>query len=135
MDFTPIEQTQLRELAKRCTRWKFSSGLSYGPVRRGVVAVTRFARFLISVAVDDLTGVDRPVLERYLADLHAEYGGNNPHWQGSHIGLVNQFFHAIRQHRWELALPGAAMFFTEDVPKRTERLARGRLQTASYCVG
>ncbi|MFJ8390891.1 tyrosine-type recombinase/integrase [Streptomyces sp. NPDC094438] len=125
MDFTPIEQPQLRELAKRWARWRFSSGLSYEPVRRGVVAVTRFARFLASehVGADDLTGVDRPVLERYLADLHAEYSGN-PQRQGSHIGLLNQFFHAIRQHRWEPALPAAAMFFTEDVPKRTERLPR-----------
>jgi integrase len=123
MDFTPIEQPQLRELAKRWARWRFSSGLSYEPVRRGVVAATRFARFLVSIGVEDLTGVDRPVLERYLADLHAEYGGN-PQRQGSHIGLLNQFFHAIRQHRWEPALPAAAMFFTEDVPKRTERLPR-----------
>lgn len=125
MDFTPIEQPQLHELAKRWDRWRFSSGLSFEPVRRGVVAVTRFARFLASdrVGVDDLTGIDRPVLERYLADLHAEYGGN-PQRQGSHIGLLNQFFHAIRQHRWEPALPAGAMFFTEDFPKRTERLPR-----------
>ncbi|MEU5431354.1 site-specific integrase [Streptomyces olivoreticuli] len=125
MDFTLIEQPRLRELAKRWARWRFACGLSYEPVRRGVVAVTRFSRFLASspVSVDDPTGIDRAVLERYLADLHAEYVGN-PQRQGSHIGLLNQFFHAIRQHRWEPALPAAAMFFTEDVPKRTQRLPR-----------
>jgi integrase len=125
MDFSLIEQPQLRELAKRWARWRFSCGLSYEPIRRGVLAVTRLARFLTSdpVGVDDLTGIDRAVLERYLADLHAEYN-DNPQRQGSHVGLLNQFFRAIRQHRWEPALPASAMFFAEDIPKRTERLPR-----------
>jgi integrase len=64
----------------------------------------------------------RPVLERYLADLHGEMHGSQR--QGAHIGMLNNFFQAIRQHHWDNRLPATAMFFSEDQPKRTERLPR-----------
>lgn len=125
--FEQIPQPRLRELAKRWARWRISCGLSYEAVRRGVAAVTRLACFLHGQQpgrrAESLDQLDRPVLERYLADLHAAYP-DNPQRQGSHIGLLNQFFGAIRQHHWDHTLPAAAMFFTEDYPKRTERLPR-----------
>lgn len=124
--FDQVPQPVLRELAKRWARWRLSCGLSYEAVRRGVAAVTRFACFAESEpdgGVESLTRIDRPLLERYLADLHADFPGN-PQRQGSHIGLLNQFFGAIRQHRWDQELPATAVFFTEDCPKRTERLPR-----------
>ena len=62
------------------------------------------------------------MLERYLADLHAEMHGSQR--QGAHIGLLNSFFTAIRQHRWDATLPATAMFFPEDQPKRAERPPR-----------
>jgi integrase len=93
-------------------------------VRRAVTAVTRFARFLEkNTGVAVLAQLDRGVLERYLADLHAEYGGN-PQRQGMHIGLLNRFFQAVRQHQWDTSLPSGVVFFSEDYPKRTERLPR-----------
>jgi len=124
--FDQIPQPQLRELAKRWARWRLSCGLSYEAVRRGVVAVTRFADFMYSEPghrVESLAQLDRAFLERYLADLHRAFAGN-PQRQGSHIGLLNQFFGAVRQHHWDHTLPAAAMFFAEDYPKRTERLPR-----------
>jgi integrase len=45
-----------------------------------------------------------------------------PH--GAHIGLLNRFFAAIRQHRWDTGLPAGATFFAEDYPKRDDRLPR-----------
>lgn len=124
--FEAIPQPQLRELAKRWARWRLSCGLGYESVRRGVAAVTRFARFLDSDPgrqPKSLAELDREVLERYLADLHTAYAGN-PQRQGSHIGLLNQFFGAIRQHAWDPSLPATVTFFREDYPKRTERLPR-----------
>lgn len=123
--FDTIEQPRLRDLAKRWARWRLSCGLGYEAVRRGVAAVTRLAGFCEAehLQMSCLSWLDRPVLERYLADLHAAYP-RNPQRQGSHIGLLNQFFGAIRQHRWDDTLPATATFFKEDHPKRTERLPR-----------
>jgi hypothetical protein len=120
--FDGIPQPWLRELAKRWTRWRISSGLGLEAAIRPVRAITRFARFLSVVGVGQAIGIDRAVLERYLADLHAEMAGTQRH--GDHIGQLNAFFAGIRQHRWDTALPAAATFFAEDYPKRNERLPR-----------
>ncbi|GAA3616147.1 tyrosine-type recombinase/integrase [Nonomuraea rosea] len=122
--FDGIPQPWLRDLAKRWARWRLSTGLNRESAARPTRAIARFATFLASdkVGVTRLADVDRAVLERYLADLHAEMGGSQH--QGNHIGLLNAFFTAIRQHRWDDDLPTTAVFFTEDYPKRAERLPR-----------
>jgi integrase len=122
--FDRIPQPWLQELAKRWARWRISTGLCLEASRRAVRAVERFAVFLASPAVniEQLSEVDRPVLERYLADLHAEMAGSQR--QGGHIGLLNSFFTAIRQHHWDEALPATAMFYSQDLPKRAERPPR-----------
>ena len=121
--FTGISQPWLRELAKRWVRWRLSTGMGLeAGGGRPVVVLTRFAGFLADIGVERIDGIDRSVLERYLADLR----GDSLHAQrrGAHIGLLNRFFAAIRQHRWDTALPADTMFFTEDYPKREERLPR-----------
>jgi integrase len=120
--FDGIPHSWLRELTKRWIRWRISSGLGLEAATRPVRVILRFAQFLARTGVEQITEIDRPVLERYLADLHAEMAGNQR--LGSHIGLLNAFLAAIRQHRWDNSLPAGAMFFTEDYPKRTERLPR-----------
>ena len=122
--FDQIPQPWLQDLAKRWVRWRLSTGLCLEASRRAVRALTRFAQFLASPAVNasQLADIRRPVLEQYLADLHAEMAGSQR--QGSHIGLLNTFFQAIRQHGWDDTLPASATFFTTDYPKRTERLPR-----------
>lgn len=121
--FTGIPQPWLREPAKRWVRWRLSTGLGLeAGGGRPVVAITRFARFLAEIGIDQIDQVDRPVLERYLADLSNDSAGAQR--RGTHIGLLSHFFAAIRQHRWDTALPPDAMFFTEDYPKREERLPR-----------
>jgi hypothetical protein len=70
--FGGIPQPAIRELAKRWLRWRPASGLGLEATRRGLRALTKFARFCDSVGVTGLAGIDRPVMERYLADLHAE---------------------------------------------------------------
>jgi integrase len=114
----------LKELAKRWVRWRLSSGLGSTAAARCVTAITRFARFLAAheAGAGRLAGVDRPVLERYLADLHAEFAGRPVH--RTHVGLLNQFFAAIRQHGWDPTLPATATFYQEDYPKHGEQLPR-----------
>ncbi|PJE17466.1 MAG: transposase [Mycobacterium sp.] len=121
--FTEISQPWLRGLAKRWVRWRLSTGLGLeAGGGRPVVVVTRFAGFLADIGVERIEHVDRSVLERYLADLRG--GSLHAQRRGVHIGLLNRFFAAIRQHRWDTAFPADAAFFTDDYPKRDERLPR-----------
>ena len=122
--FNAITQPWLKELAKRWVRWRLSSGLGSTAAARCVTVITRFAQFLAAppVAIARLADVDRLVLERYLADLHAEFAGRPVH--RTHVGLLNQFFAAIRQHGWGPSLPATATFYPEDYPKDRELLPR-----------
>ena len=122
--FDPIPQPWLRELAKRWVRWRLTTGQTLGTARAGLRILTRFAVFLAthSPPAGGLADVDRPVLERYLADLHAEWGGRYSHH--AHIEQLNLFLRAIRQHRWDPSLPTTAVFYPEDGPQRGQMLPR-----------
>jgi integrase len=120
--FGAISQPWLKELAKRWTRWRLSTGLSATACYRGLQAVTRFSEFLEAAGVQALAQVDRDILERYLARLSRELGGSTLHRE--HISLLNTFLQAICRHRWDASLPPSAMFYPEDYPRRGERLPR-----------
>jgi len=120
--FTAIGQPWLRELIKRWLRWRLGTGVGLEAARRGLRALTRFAVFCDRVELSTLAGLDRAVLERYLADLHAELAGRQRH--GVHLGALNSFLAAVRQHRWDDTLPATALLFTDDYPTRPERLPR-----------
>jgi site-specific recombinase XerC len=74
------------------------------------------------VNVRDLAQVDRPLLERYLADLHTELAGRNVH--AERISQLHIFLQAIRRHGWDDSLPANAVFHSEDYPKRGQQLPR-----------
>jgi integrase len=120
--FTAIPQPWLRLLVKRWLRWRLSTGVGLEVARRGLRALTRLAAFLDRAGVDALADLDRPVLERFLADLHAELAGRQRH--GDQIGQINSFLTAVRTHHWDDTLPAAALVFSDDYPQRTERLPR-----------
>lgn len=123
MRFTGIAQPWLRELAKRWVRWRLATGLGLeAGARRPVLAITRFSRFLTTAGVQDFAGINRVLLERYMADLHTAFGTSNQ--QSLHIGQLSLFLAAIRQHRWEPELPAEAMFYPADIPKKPDRLPR-----------
>ena len=107
---------------KRWTRWRLSCGLGLEAATRPVRVLTRFSQFLAAIRVEHISGINRVVLERYLADLHAELAGTQRH--SDHVGLLGAFLAAIRQHRWNDDLPAEAMLFSEDYPQRAERLPR-----------
>jgi integrase len=120
--FTGIGQPWLRGLAKRWTRWRFSTGISASTCYRGAHAVTRFSVFLGQAGVRGPARITREILERYLAVLQTEVPGTKT--RRSEIGLVNTFLQAVRRHEWDVTLPPSAMFFPEDYPKDGEKLPR-----------
>ena len=112
--FDRITQPWLRELAKRWTRLRLTSGLSIGAARGGVDAVTCFSKFLALTGVNAFAGVDRPLLERHLAYVASQPGG--PGMKKTRIGGLNLFFQNIRQNGWDETLPGTAAFYPGDIP-------------------
>jgi integrase len=120
--FDHIAQHWLREPAKRWTRLRLTGGMSIGAARSGVTAVAGFSAFLTQVGVTTLAGIDRPLLERYLAHVAAEPGGAG--MRKTRIHGLNLFFQAIRQHGWDNTLPGTAAFYPGDTPPVPERLDR-----------
>ena len=123
--FAGIPQAWLRELAKRHTRWQLATGLSVSTAGNGVRAVTRFAAWLAALPDPPagLDGVTRPLLERYLAVLQAEMGGQVRHTH--YVGGLSGFLKTVRRHGWDDTLPATAAIYPEDFPPRGARLPRG----------
>ncbi|MEV4189035.1 site-specific integrase [Streptosporangium canum] len=94
--FDDIPQPWLKKLVKRWTCWRLASGLSPATGSAGAKALARFGQFLAARNVEGLTQVDRRLVERYLADLHAE--GLSAGMHRDRIGQLNLFFAAIRRH-------------------------------------
>jgi len=122
LDFAVVGPPWLRHLVKRWLRWRLGTGLNLETARRGLRSLDRFAAFCEAANVTALADIDRALLERYLADLHTEWAGRQRH--NDHIGQLNSFLHAIRQHRWDDSLPAGALIFADDYPKRSERAPR-----------
>ncbi len=121
--FDRVAQPWLRTLAKRWSRLRLSSGLNAGTVHNDVAALTRFSAFLAAAApLAVLAGIDRPLLERYLAWLASQPIGHGAREDG--ITAVGMFFQAIRQHGWDDTLPAGAQFFPSDIPPRPPRMSR-----------
>ncbi len=122
LSFEKIPQPWLRDLAKRWVRWRLAAELNLETVRRGVRSLSRFGAFCARTGVGSLAEVDRALLERYLADLHAELSGRQRH--NDHIGQLNSFLQAVRQHRWDGTITANALIFADDYPKRTALVPR-----------
>jgi len=58
--------------------------------------------------------VTRPLLERYLAVLQAEMGGQVRHTH--YVGGLSGFLKAVRRHGWDDTLPATAAIYPEDFP-------------------
>ena len=112
--FDRITHPRLRDLGKRWTRLRLTSGLSIGAARAGVDALTRFSDFLALAGVGSLADIDRPLLERYLAHAMSQPGGNDV--KRHRISSLSVFFQAVRQHGWDDSLPGRATFYPGDTP-------------------
>lgn len=120
--FDRIAQPWLRDLGKRWTRLRLTSGLSIAAARAGLDAVTCFSEFLTLVGVDRLADVDRLLLERYLGWVASRPGGHGV--KRTRVGGLNLFFQAVRQHRWDETLPGTAAFHPGDIPPAPDQPSR-----------
>jgi integrase len=122
--FDRIAQPWLRELAKRWTRLRLSSGLTVATIQSDAAALTRFSAFLAEAVpgCSSLQVADRPLLERYLAWLAGQPIGHGVREDA--ITAIGMFFQAIRQHGWDDTLPATAAFFPGDIPRRPPRLTR-----------
>jgi site-specific recombinase XerD len=120
--FDRITQPWLRDLAKRWTRLRLTSGLSIGAARGGVDALICFSGFLTRAGIDTLADVDRSLLERHLAYVMSQPGGHG--MKKTRIGGLNLFFQSIRQRGWDNTLPGDAAFYLGDVPPIPEQVDR-----------
>ncbi len=120
--FTGITQSWLKQLAKRVSRWRLTTGTGPGSVLQMVSALTHLSGFLASAQITSLAGTDRELLERYLAELHRQYGDRDV--RARHIGALGTFLSALRQLKLADDLPATAMLFPEDYPRRPEPLPR-----------
>ena len=121
--FDRVSQPWLKDLGKRWVRLRLCSGLRAASEVASVQALTHFSEFLAAAAPGvDLAGIDRPLLERYLAWLAARPAG--PATRGRWISGLHQFFQAIRRYGWDETLPATAGLFAGDCPPRPPRLTR-----------
>lgn len=129
--FDRITQPWLRVLVKRWIRLRLSSGLSVAAVLADIGSLTRFSIFLTQIGDvgDALAGVDRAVLERYLAWIPGQPGGHSV--KEDCVTGLGMFFGAIRQHGWDDTLPTTAVFFPGDCPPRPPR---GTRRLAEYVM-
>src|SRR5258708_39811587 len=61
--FTGITQSWLKQLAKRESRWRLTTGTGPGSVLQMVSALTHLSGFLASAQITSLAGIDRELLE------------------------------------------------------------------------
>jgi integrase len=124
IQFAGIPQPWLKDLAKRWCRHRLASGISAGEPARATRIIARFGAWLAGpdVNVTSAAGITRPLLERYLAGLHAVFGGRKLHRE--HAEHLGAFLAAVRRHGWEPALPATAAIFPEDYPKQGQKLPR-----------
>ncbi|MZG15935.1 tyrosine-type recombinase/integrase [Streptomyces sp. SID5914] len=122
--FDRIPQPWLKDLAKRYARWRLSTGTTVAAVGLDAMSLARLGTFLASprVRVDALAGLDRALLERYLA--HLALDSRSIRSRNRDIGQLNAFFQAIRRHGWDTSLPASAAFYPEDLGKTPSRLPR-----------
>ena len=122
--FDRIAQPWLRDLAKRWCRLRLTAGSPSAPLLTDMNVLIRFSRFLDQriPTVDALAGIDRPLLERYLAWIADELDSQT--MKEDAVTCINTFFRAIRQHGWDPTLPTTAVFFTGDSPRRPPRESR-----------
>lgn len=74
LNFSRIPQQQLKDLAKRWIRWRLSTGLGLeAGGARPMRVLTRLTAFLHARGITGADGINRAVLEDYLADLHAPW--------------------------------------------------------------
>ncbi len=113
--FTAIEPIWLRQLTKRWTRWRLSTGTSIGTVSADVRAITGLAQCFPTLhrGPEALT---RELIETHLAHLAVRFP--NPKSRTSQISSLAGLLRAARQHGWEPRLEPRVDLVHEDYPRQ-----------------
>src|SRR6202034_3774053 len=98
LSFDRIEHQWLRELTKRWTRWRLSTGTALATVLADVRAITLFAGSFPSLKRGPET-LTRELIETHLAHLAVSFP--NPKSRTGQIGSLAGLLRAARQHSWE----------------------------------
>jgi integrase len=112
--FDRIEHQWLRELTKRWTRWRLSTGTALATVQADVRALTLLARSFPSLKRGPET-LTRELIETHLAHLAVSFPNHKS--RTGQIGSLAGLLRAARQHGWEPRLPPQACLYREDYPR------------------
>ena len=124
LQFGPITQPWLRELAKRFMRWRISTGTGYHQLNRDITALQRLSAALTEHAGKNacLEQFSRETIEVYMTLLLRL--NLSPASRRYELGSVSIFLKAIRQHGWEPDLPSTAWIHSSDHPRLTATAPR-----------
>lgn len=122
--FGGIPQAWLREAVKRWARFRLATGKAVGTVAGDALALAWFARYLdraVPGAVAE-AAISRGVLEGYLSHLaSADLAAQT---RLGYLVALRAFVEASRRHGWLPRLPGGAVLYADDMPRRGAYLPR-----------
>ncbi len=123
VSFARISQPWLRNAVKTWARGRLAGGMSFGAIRRDVTAMSWFACWLVSTCPDaaDASVITRATIEAYLAHLAAH--GPVANTRLGYLTSLRGFLEMARRRRW-LCLPGDAVIYHDDLPRRPAGLPR-----------
>ncbi|WP_159697760.1 tyrosine-type recombinase/integrase [Arthrobacter sp. 18067] len=117
LQFAPITQPWLRELAKRFMRWRISSGTGYHQLNRDITALHRLSAAFTEHAgpTAGLELFSRETLEVHMnLLLRLNLGQASRRYE---LGSISMFLKATRQHDWEPRLPASVWIHPSDLPR------------------
>jgi integrase len=123
VSFERIPQPWLRDAVKAWARARLVGGMSFGAIRCDTTAMSWFASWLASARpqAPDASVITRATIEAYLAHLAAR--GPVPNTRLGYLTSLRGFLEMARRRGW-LQLPGDAVIYHDDLPRRPAGLPR-----------
>ena len=122
--FGAISQQWLRDPVKRWSRFRLATGCAFATIDAGVLALTRFSRFLAAhqPQAAGASAITRAVLEDYMSWLVTE--GYSASTRALSLSMIRVFFEACHRHGWLPGLAASATIYVEELPFHHEEIAR-----------
>ena len=124
VSFVGISPLWLRDAAKRWARQRLALNCAFNTVNAGAVAFKRFSRFLASCQppVDGPRGIDRALIERYLAWLASQPLAESTKTL-SRV-FLRAFLEENRRHGWVETVSADAVIYHDELSARHRALPR-----------
>ena len=122
LNFEPIAQPWLRELAKRWIRHRLATGMAPGTVDQGLAAICDLSRYLTGRTDGPETPADlaRVHLEGWVASICVRFP--SPATRTGRLRDLSGFLKDVHRFEWETSLPASTVLHREDFPKTTTAL-------------